>query len=1276
STRESSPRRRKHRATATTATTATLKLSSTPPAPRLRRRQRRPLQQPSPQQEHRYSLAPNHRASDDDDAEQHQRQRIRRIGIGQGTARGILDFVLGGGSVGVSGSRGGGLRQSMTAMSAAGTADAWIGGGSGADGDGGSAMMSGGDEEGLGLLRQQLSAVQRIRIEHERKDAAIAALRLEVATLRQQKEEMLALHRERSGEWTRLVKMEERCRRLEEGGRDTDRRWTREKEDWKKQLVEAQEQCRAERDRAEFRAGSMAERLNSELEGERARSRGLEEKLRVLEAGVTAAKDESGRLIPRLKTLEETNEALRVELAVASGRSSKAELELAQLNTYRPLMQHADSIDLKRAEAEDGLRAAAVELAREREALAAARQEAADLRLALDQSGSRLAVAETKVSREAAEVVARRASSELADIRGLLGEIAGSLARSTKTSADGPGNESPGWSSNSNGGGNSGAGDFPSVGLAVDGSSSRSSSSSSSARLISAVSAGVKGLLAERAAGASALREMGNRYSQGRREAEEASAGARERDAAHREQLVELRSWCESEVEAQRRAKKAAQTAADCALRDLSAAAKKISAFEKEKSRICARVAAADVHLSSLAEEASAAKTGLRLVARACAPLVERCRVLAAQKRLLIKWHGPATSATSAAAADGGQRDRMASPGCRFSGGAAAPTVAAQPRTAVLLVDELRSLVAALGRESREAEGQRQDGQHGRGLGPSDGGGSSSGSALSSTPLRSTGGDGGGSSGGVGGNGNTAGNPDTGMFQQRKQQQQQQDEHQQPLVSLRAVGIAAVAVQRLLRLAACRAARRDSARAASTARTDAARAAAAAAAATASAGGTTTTTTTTTTTDATSGCARAHRPPPPPSPTRSRPDTRLQQNNGSNDDGGVCDGNGDGGVISLGPRGSGGVAMLAENEIVPPPSMSLALSSLLDRRATDGNGAIAAAAASPASAPAPAGNSGGGGGGGGGTGCGEGDSAAARCLGLLSALVLENASWGRGWGVVRGSAGGAAGGGVMAGGVGEAGAGPSLLQAIAGGQLGHWWRLEKRGLVPSPPWDGRSASRVFASRCERHHGRDAWKAQQRLAETEEAFRLLGATRRGTAALARLAGEAETRLLESEARRLRAKDEIEALAASKEALRAALDRKSELVSFLEERVHMMEGEASGTVPAAALAGTEKALTESLAEVETLRVRSASLYAELAEASARRKREAKKALKGAQAATQEKAARAQLQNELLSLRSYVLRSEQTVQELQEEARRQARETGSSSSRRCVFNSGGGG
>lgn len=43
------------------------------------------------------------------------------------------------------------------------------------------------------------------------------------------------------------------------------------------------------------------------------------------------------------------------------------------------------------------------------------------------------------------------------------------------------------------------------------------------------------------------------------------------------------------------------------------------------------------------------------------------------------------------------------------------------------------------------------------------------------------------------------------------------------------------------------------------------------------------------------------------------------------------------------------------------------------------------------------------------------------------------------------------------------------------------------------------------------------------------------------------------------------------------------RQSELVSFLEERVHILEGETEGTVPAAALLGAEKALAETMAEV---------------------------------------------------------------------------------------------
>lgn len=55
-----------------------------------------------------------------------------------------------------------------------------VGNNTGRESNASGGTVTGSDEEGLGLLRQQLSAVQRIRIEHERKDATIAALRLEV----------------------------------------------------------------------------------------------------------------------------------------------------------------------------------------------------------------------------------------------------------------------------------------------------------------------------------------------------------------------------------------------------------------------------------------------------------------------------------------------------------------------------------------------------------------------------------------------------------------------------------------------------------------------------------------------------------------------------------------------------------------------------------------------------------------------------------------------------------------------------------------------------------------------------------------------------------------------------------------------------------------------------------------------------------------------------------------------------------------------------------------
>lgn len=83
-----------------------------------------------------------------------------------------MDFALGGG-----GSLGGvGVR--VGASVGQSTATSRGDGGGGGDGRSG---RSAPDEEGLGLLRQQLSAVQRIRIEHERKDATIAALRMEVS---------------------------------------------------------------------------------------------------------------------------------------------------------------------------------------------------------------------------------------------------------------------------------------------------------------------------------------------------------------------------------------------------------------------------------------------------------------------------------------------------------------------------------------------------------------------------------------------------------------------------------------------------------------------------------------------------------------------------------------------------------------------------------------------------------------------------------------------------------------------------------------------------------------------------------------------------------------------------------------------------------------------------------------------------------------------------------------------------------------------------------------
>ncbi|CAN0537731.1 unnamed protein product, partial [Ectocarpus sp. 12 AP-2014] len=109
---------------------------------------------------------------------------------------------------------------------------------------------------------------------------------------------------------------------------------------------------------------------------------------------------------------------------------------------------------------------------------------------------------ETQVSRAAAEAAADRASAELADIRGFLVELAALLARSNaETSSDGE--ASPGWSTN-------GSSTIP-----PSASDAAGAGAGGCAKVVAAISAGVKGLLAERTVAASALLELDTRVSQG-----------------------------------------------------------------------------------------------------------------------------------------------------------------------------------------------------------------------------------------------------------------------------------------------------------------------------------------------------------------------------------------------------------------------------------------------------------------------------------------------------------------------------------------------------------------------------------------------------------------------------------------------------------------------------------------------------------------------------------------------------------------------------------------
>lgn len=68
------------------------------------------------------------------------------------------------------------------------------------------------------------------------------------------------------------------------------------------------------------------------------------------------------------------------------------------MQVYRPLVERADTIDRERAEAQERVQAVEAELGRERFAVTAIKQEAVDLRAALDRKQMRLAEAEAEVS--------------------------------------------------------------------------------------------------------------------------------------------------------------------------------------------------------------------------------------------------------------------------------------------------------------------------------------------------------------------------------------------------------------------------------------------------------------------------------------------------------------------------------------------------------------------------------------------------------------------------------------------------------------------------------------------------------------------------------------------------------------------------------------------------------------------------------------------------------------------------------------------------------------
>lgn len=471
-------------------------------------------------------------------------------------------------------------------------------------------------------------------------------------------------------------------------------------------------------------------------------------------------------------------------------------------------------------------------------------------------------------------------------------------------------------------------------------------------------------------------------------------------------------------------------------------------------SRVSHKLSAVDGEMSSLAAEAATAKSGLRLLARACVPLLERCRLLALHKRLLTGWYGRISVSIAGIGDD--NRTLYMPDSEPIPSVTEAVRPAAGPSTAIL-VKGMRALAAALSRGSSSLGTETEVNIRDRRLG------SHEERAFESPPRSST-------------------SSSKGEDSERDRVTDGGERvFHCPLVSLRAVGLVGVAVQRLLRLAACKKERRQRQQ---RGRSGSSRPPAVDRGGTAAGKGCKADSEPTNATaanasddvyvvesnieehrgyvvdsDSSSGGRREQRASKIGAHSPARRSPEIWRDSGHTLPLRARSTQHDGDLIPLGVGSgdTGSVRMLSEGDVPPISAKVLA------------NGGAAARCLLSPIGPRTKGTSGR-------ALAGDapeyGRSAAARCRALLEVLVIAEGSERdsvEGVRVARGQVASDA---------------PTLLQMLARGQVGHWRRLEDRGLVPMLPvtrgthngtavrdaggeLNGGGASRVIASRYAR-----------------------------------------------------------------------------------------------------------------------------------------------------------------------------------------------------------------